>query len=106
MATSVSVLSTASREGAEGWNRYNATVLAICILGWAFDVYEQTVLQVITPILLKEFGMSLAEMGTLAIMVGGAAADFEAARPALAAMGTNVIHVGAVFHHRSVCHIL
>jgi len=34
--------------------------------------------------------------GTLAIMVGGAAADFEEARPALAAMGANVIHVGAV----------
>jgi 3-hydroxyisobutyrate dehydrogenase len=34
--------------------------------------------------------------GTLAIMVGGAPADFEEAKPALAAMGTNVIHVGAV----------
>ena len=29
-------------------------------------------------------------------MVGGAPADFEAARPALAAMGANVIHVGPV----------
>ncbi len=34
--------------------------------------------------------------GTLTIMVGGAAADLEEARPALAAMGTNIIHVGAV----------
>ena len=34
--------------------------------------------------------------GTLAIMVGGAPADVEAARPALAAMGANVIHVGPV----------
>ena len=34
--------------------------------------------------------------GTLAIMVGGDARDFEEARPALAAMGANVIHVGAV----------
>ncbi len=41
-------------------------------------------------------GTPRATDGTLAIMVGGAAADFEEARPALAAMGANVIHVGAV----------
>jgi len=41
-------------------------------------------------------GTPRATDGTLAIMVGGAAADFEEAKPALAAMGTNVIHVGAV----------
>lgn len=34
--------------------------------------------------------------GTLTIMVGGDAADLEAARPALAALGTNIIHVGPV----------
>ena len=34
--------------------------------------------------------------GRLAIMVGGDAADLEEARPALAAMGSNIIHVGAV----------
>ena len=41
-------------------------------------------------------GVPRATDGTLAIMVGGAPADFEAARPALAAMGANVIHVGPV----------
>jgi 3-hydroxyisobutyrate dehydrogenase len=41
-------------------------------------------------------GTPRATEGTLAIMVGGAAADVEEARPVLAAMGTNVIHVGAV----------
>jgi len=41
-------------------------------------------------------GVPRATDGTLAIMVGGAPADFEAARPALAAMGANVIHVGEV----------
>jgi 3-hydroxyisobutyrate dehydrogenase len=41
-------------------------------------------------------GVTGATDGTLAIMVGGAAADVTAARPALEAMGTNVIHVGAV----------
>ena len=34
--------------------------------------------------------------GTLTIMVGGAIADLDEARPALVAMGSNVIHVGAV----------
>jgi 3-hydroxyisobutyrate dehydrogenase len=41
-------------------------------------------------------GVPRATDGTLAIMVGGAPADFEAARPALAALGANVIHVGEV----------
>ena len=41
-------------------------------------------------------GVGGAEKATLAIMVGGEAADLEEARPALAAMGANIIHVGAV----------
>src|SRR5438128_3622385 len=41
-------------------------------------------------------GVPRAEEGTLAIMVGGEARDVEEARPALMAMGANVIHVGAV----------
>jgi 3-hydroxyisobutyrate dehydrogenase len=41
-------------------------------------------------------GVTGASDGTLAIMVGGSAGDVEEARPALAAMGANVIHVGAV----------
>jgi 3-hydroxyisobutyrate dehydrogenase len=41
-------------------------------------------------------GAPRATDGTLAIMVGGAARDFEEARPVLSAMGTNVIHVGPV----------
>jgi 3-hydroxyisobutyrate dehydrogenase len=41
-------------------------------------------------------GVGGATAGTLAIMVGGAASDFAEAKPALAAMGTNIIHVGAV----------
>jgi 2-hydroxy-3-oxopropionate reductase len=34
--------------------------------------------------------------GTLSIMVGGAAADFEAARDVLGALGTTIVHVGPV----------
>jgi 3-hydroxyisobutyrate dehydrogenase len=41
-------------------------------------------------------GVPRATDGTLAIMVGGEARDFEEARPVLSAMGTNVIHVGPV----------
>jgi 2-hydroxy-3-oxopropionate reductase len=33
--------------------------------------------------------------GTLSIMVGGAAPDFERVRPLLAVMGRNIVHVGA-----------
>jgi 3-hydroxyisobutyrate dehydrogenase len=41
-------------------------------------------------------GTPRATDGTLAIMVGGAEADVAEARPALEAMGANVIHVGPV----------
>jgi 3-hydroxyisobutyrate dehydrogenase len=41
-------------------------------------------------------GVGGAVAGTLAIMVGGDAEDLVEARPALAAMGTNIIHVGSV----------
>src|SRR5256714_11444725 len=41
-------------------------------------------------------GVGGATAGTLAIMVGGAAEDFAEAKPALDAMGSNIIHVGAV----------
>jgi 3-hydroxyisobutyrate dehydrogenase len=41
-------------------------------------------------------GVPGAVAGTLAIMVGAEAADLEEARPVLAAMGANVIHVGPV----------
>jgi 3-hydroxyisobutyrate dehydrogenase len=41
-------------------------------------------------------GVPRATDGTLAIMVGGDARDLEEARPALAAMGATIIHVGAV----------
>jgi 3-hydroxyisobutyrate dehydrogenase len=41
-------------------------------------------------------GVPGATDGTLAIMVGGDARDLEEARPVLAAMGANIIHVGGV----------
>src|SRR3989441_3000594 len=41
-------------------------------------------------------GVPRAVDGTLAIMVGADAHDFEEARPVLSAMGANIIHVGPV----------
>jgi 3-hydroxyisobutyrate dehydrogenase len=41
-------------------------------------------------------GVTGASDGTLAIMVGGDARDLDEARPALTAMGANVIHVGGI----------
>jgi len=41
-------------------------------------------------------GVPRAEDGTLAIMIGGDPRDVEEARPVLAAMGANLIHVGPV----------
>jgi len=41
-------------------------------------------------------GVGGAVAGSLAIMVGGAERDLEAARPTFAAMGANIIHVGGV----------
>ncbi|HXN16420.1 MAG TPA: 3-hydroxyisobutyrate dehydrogenase [Usitatibacter sp.] len=39
-------------------------------------------------------GVSGAEAGTLTFMVGGDAADFEAAKPVLQSMGKNIVHCG------------
>lgn len=50
---------------ADRWTSYSITVLAICILGWAFDIYEATIMQLVTPILIKEWGISPALMGTV-----------------------------------------
>ena len=47
----------------EHWTPYSAKVLAICILGWAFDIYEATIMQLVAPILIKEWGITVATMG-------------------------------------------
>jgi MFS family permease len=47
----------------ERWTKYSATVLTICVLGWAFDIYEATIMQLVTPILIKEWGITPATMG-------------------------------------------
>jgi MFS family permease len=49
----------------EGWTRASLTVWIICILAWAFDIYEQTILQLITPILIKEWDITPAVIGNI-----------------------------------------
>ncbi len=49
----------------ERWSRESVTVLGVCILGWAFDVYEQTVMQIVTPLLIKEWELTPATIGTV-----------------------------------------
>ncbi len=56
---------TAAAPATERWTGYSAAVLGICILAWAFDVYEMTVMQLITPLLIKEWGITPATMGNI-----------------------------------------
>jgi MFS family permease len=65
MATSTAAISAAPVQAADKWTSYSAIVLAICILGWAFDVYEATIMQLVTPILIKEWGITPGLMGTV-----------------------------------------
>src|SRR5205809_997899 len=59
-ASTASVAVTPPVAVSDRWTRYNATVLTICILGWAFDIYEATIMQLVTPILIKEWGIKPA----------------------------------------------
>src|SRR5215472_6599110 len=45
------------------WTAYSLTVWAICMLGFAFDIYEGTIMQLVTPILIKEWGIVPATIG-------------------------------------------
>jgi MFS family permease len=53
------------RPAATGWSRESLVILGVCILGWVFDVYEQTVMQIVTPILIKEWGITPAVIGNV-----------------------------------------
>jgi MFS family permease len=54
-----------AKPATDGWSRDSVTVLVVCILGWVFDVYEQTVMQIVTPILIKEWGITPATIGNV-----------------------------------------
>lgn len=65
MAITAPIETTVARQATDRWSAYSATVLGICILAWAFDVYEMTVMQLITPLLIKEWGITPATMGNI-----------------------------------------
>ena len=54
-----------ARQADDRWTQSSAVILAICVLGWVFDVYEQTVMQIATPLLIKEFGIAPSTMGSI-----------------------------------------
>jgi len=61
----MTIAAPADTAAAEGWSKESLTVLAVCILGWVFDVYEQTVMQIVTPLLIKEWGITPATIGNV-----------------------------------------
>jgi putative MFS transporter len=65
MAISAAADAIRPQASADRWTGYSATVLAICILGWAFDIYEATIMQLVTPILIKEWGITPATIGNV-----------------------------------------
>jgi MFS family permease len=65
MAITAPIDATPSQQTTDRWTGYSVTVLAICILGWAFDIYETTIMQLVTPILIKEWGITPATMGLI-----------------------------------------
>ncbi len=77
MSTSSTAPATAAPPLAstEGWNSYNVKVLTICILGWAFDIYEATIMQLVTPLLIQEWGITPATMGFVTTVVALGRAD-------------------------------
>jgi MFS family permease len=78
---------------ADRWTAYSFTVWAICMLGFAFDIYEGTIMQLVTPLLIKEWGIVPATMGyittvsawigLIGVFVFPALADLYGRRPIL-----------------------
>jgi MFS family permease len=93
MASLSPVAESGSRAATGRWTAYSLTVWAICMLGFAFDIYEGTIMQLVTPILIKEWGIVPATMGyittvsswvgLIGVFVFPALADLYGRRPIL-----------------------
>jgi MFS family permease len=78
---------------ADRWTAYSLTVWAICMLGFAFDIYEATIMQLVTPLLIKEWSITPATIGyittvsrwvgLIGVFVFPALADLYGRRPIL-----------------------
>jgi MFS family permease len=67
--TTLSTAQTASPlVSADRWTAYSLTVLGICILGFAFDIYEGTIIQLATPLLINEWGVTPATIGYISTL--------------------------------------
>jgi uncharacterized membrane protein len=53
---------------ADRWTANSVTVWAICMLGFAFDIYEAPTMQLVTPLLIKEWGIAPATIGNITMV--------------------------------------
>jgi MFS family permease len=65
MAQLSSAETASPQVAADRWTAYSVTVWAICMLGFAFDIYEATIMQLVTPLLIKEWGIAPATIGNI-----------------------------------------
>src|ERR1700761_4940810 len=65
MAGVFSTKAATPQAATDRWNAYSVTVWAICMLGFAFDIYEGTIMQLATPLLIKEWGIRPATIGNI-----------------------------------------
>ena len=68
---------------ADRWTAYTITVLAVCILGFAFDIYEGTIIQLVTPLLIKEWGIKPATIGYIIELTASTGVHGEMMDPAI-----------------------
>ena len=65
MAQLSSAETASPQVAADRWTAYSVTAWAICMLGFAFDIYEATIMQLVTPLLIKEWGIAPATIGNI-----------------------------------------
>src|SRR3974377_1804748 len=65
MGTASPLASINPPPAADRWTGCSTRVLAVCILGFAFDIYEATIMQLVTPLLIKEWGIAPATIGNI-----------------------------------------